>query len=165
MTEKDLYDTLQGLLPTGLQFVDPYLDEVPLPQGDWAQMNVINVTPIAWNQSRYVIDAQNDKGQYAYDVERIYLVQFDFYGESAYNNALIFQQNLNKNLVETDGAVDLKTLGIIENRTSLLENKKFMRRYGFDAELFVVDTITAEHPYIKDIKYKIVNRGNNFNKE
>lgn len=165
MTEKDFYDTLQSLLPAGLQFVNPYLDKVPLPQGDWAQMNIINIEPIAWNQSRYVSETQDNKGQYAYDIERVYNVQFDFYGESAYNNALLYQQNLNRALVETDGSIDLKTLGIIENRTALLENKKFMKRYGFDASMFVVDTITQEHPYIKDIKYKIVNRGNNFNKE
>ena len=52
MRESDLYDTLQALMPEGVQFVDPYLDEVPLPNGDYAQMNVLDVKPIGWNQKR-----------------------------------------------------------------------------------------------------------------
>lgn len=165
MTEQEVYDYLQSLLPKGLQFVDPYLDVLPQPLGDWAQMNVLSRANIAWSQSRF-LETNETGGVWAYDIERVYTIQFDFYGEHAYDNAAEFQQNLQVSLVNDDNEkMDLKTIGDIENRTFLQENKKYQRRYGFDLTCFVVDTITQESPYFDKIKYKIVNRGNNFNKE
>ena len=156
-TEKQVYDTLQALMPSGVQFVDPYLDEVPTPLGDWAQMNIFNRENIAWNQERYIShDEQTGKAVYKYDVERIYHIQIDFYGENAFDNAGIYQQTLQQSLVDTDGILDLKRVGIIENRTFLQENKKYQKRYGFDIEVFVIDTITKESPYFDKIKPEFV---------
>lgn len=156
-TEKQVYDTLQALMPSGVQFVDPYLDEVPTPLGDWAQMNIFNRENIGWNQERYIShDEQTGKAVYKYDVERIYHIQIDFYGENAFDNAGIYQQTLQQSLVDTDGILDLKRVGIIENRTFLQENKKYQKRYGFDIEVFVIDTITKESPYFDKIKPEFV---------
>ncbi|MCH5201912.1 MAG: hypothetical protein J1F17_01770 [Oscillospiraceae bacterium] len=165
MTEKEVYDYLQSLLPQGMQFVDPYLDELPQPLGDWAQMNVLNRSNIAWSQSRF-LETNETGGVWAYDIERIYTIQFDFYGANAFDNAAEFQQNLQVSIINDENELmDFKSVGAIENRTFLMENKKYQRRYGFDVDLFVIDTITQTSPYFDKIKYKIVNRGNNFNKE
>ena len=156
-TETQVYDALQELMPAGVQFVDPYLDEVPTPLGDWAQMNIFDRTNIGWNQKRYTShDEQTGKATYSYDVERIYHIQIDFYGENAYDNAGIYQQTLQQSLVDEDGILDLKTVGVVENRTYLQENKKYQKRYGFDIEVFVVDTITKESPFIDTIKPEYV---------
>ena len=164
MESSALYDFLEGLLPEGLQFVDPYLDEVPLPKGDWAQMNIINVENIGWEQRR--TDSFNEiKGlvKNAWDIQRIYTVQFDFYGASAFKNCVQYQQELRVALMEKKSLLlDLKQMGNIENRTALLENKKYLRRYGFDLEVFAVDTIFTEKPYFESIKIRIGNRGNHF---
>lgn len=159
MTENDLYDTLQALMPAGLQFVDPYLDEVPLPQDNYAQMNIIEVQPIGWNQRR--VDTSDDKkATFAYDIEKIYRVQIDFYGSESYDNALYFHQSLSVNLVEDDDTICLKRIGNIENRCFLQENKKYLKRYGFDIELFIVDTITKDSPYLKNILVNLARIGN-----
>ena len=160
MTESDLYDILQALMPSGVQFVDPYLDEVPTPKGDWAQMNILNISPIAWNQERYV-SAEEGLGSYEYDIERVYTIQFDFYGANALSNASLFHQTLKKNVVFEGTTISLKKIGDIDNRSFLQENKKFQRRYGFDIELFIVDTISSESAYIDNIVVNIARYGNN----
>lgn len=163
MTESDLYDTLQALMPAGVQFVDPYLDETPVPLGDWAQMNLLSIKPIGWNQRRYT--SANEVKQtagYAYDIERIYTVQIDFYGANALTNASLFHQTLQQNIVDDEAnTICLKTIGQIENRTFLQENKKFQKRYGFDIDLFIVDTISKEFPYINNIEVNIAGFGKN----
>lgn len=160
MTENDLYNTLQGLMPEGVQFVDPYLDEVPLPKGDYVQMNIIDIEPIAWNQRR-VDTSDEKKATFAYDIERIYRVQVDFYGANAFDNASLFHQSLMVNIVEDDDTVCLKKIGDIQNRCFLQENKKYLRRYGFDIELFIVDTITKDSPYLKNIVVNLARIGTN----
>lgn len=151
MTENDLYDTLQALLPSGLQFVDPYLDEVPIPKGDWCQMNILSITPIAWNQRRYSVDTQQGLGKFLYDIEKVYHIQFDFYGENALDNANLYHQTLMVNIVEDDDTISLKRIGDIQNRCFLQENKKYLKRYGFDIEVFIVDTISKDNPYLENI--------------
>ena len=160
MTENDLYNTLQGFMPEGVQFVDPYLDEVPLPKGDYVQMNIIDIEPIAWNQRR-VDTSDEEKATFAYDIERIYRVQVDFYGANAFDNASLFHQSLMVNIVEDDDTVCLKKIGDIQNRCFLQENKKYLRRYGFDIELFIVDTITKDSPYLKNIVVNLARIGTN----
>ena len=160
MTENDLYNTLQVLMPEGVQFVDPYLDEVPLPKSDYVQMNIIDIEPIAWNQRR-VETSDEEKATFAYDIERIYRVQVDFYGANAFDNASLFHQSLMVNIVEDDDTVCLKKIGDIQNRCFLQENKKYLRRYGFDIELFIVDTITKDSPYLKNIVVNLARIGTN----
>ena len=161
MTENDLYDILQSLMPEGVQFVDPYLDEVPLPKGDYVQMNILDIKPIAWNQKRYInTDDEKRTVKYGYDLEKVYKVQIDFYGENAFDNAVSFHQNLMANVVDDDDAVNLKTIGDIQNRCFLQENKKFLKRYGFDIDLFIVDTITKDSPRLENILVNLARYGN-----
>jgi hypothetical protein len=68
---------------------------------------------------------------------------------------------LQKNVVFEGTSISLKKIGDIENRSFLQENKKFQRRYGFDIELFIVDTITSDSAYINNIVYNIARYGNN----
>lgn len=151
MTENDLYNTLQAFLPNNLQFVDPYLDEVPLPKGDWCQMNILNITPIAWNQRRYNALNQQGTASFLYDIQKVYNIQFDFYGENALDNANLYHQTLMVNIVEDDDTISLKRIGDIQNRCFLQENKKYLKRYGFDIEVFIVDTISKDNPYLENI--------------
>lgn len=161
MLENQLYDKLQSLMPEGVQFINPYLDEVPTPLGDYAQFNVLERENIGWCQERYLNrDAENsDALELAYDIQRVYHIQIDFYGENAYDYAGVYQQTLQQNLVDDeDGDLDLKTISAVENRTFLQENKKYKKRYGFDLNVFVIDTITKESPYFDTIKTRIVKR-------
>lgn len=153
MTENELFDILQSMLPNEVQIINPYIDEEPPPIGNYCQFNVINRQNIAWNQSRFVSNDDNKKTvKYAYDIQRIYTVQIDFYGSDSYNLAGLYNQTLMQSLIDDEeGLIDLKKIGIVENRTFLPENKKYQRRYGFDIELFVIDTITDETPYIEKI--------------
>lgn len=164
MLESRVYDILQSLMPDGVQYIDPYLDEDPTPLGDYAQFNVLSRQDIAWGQSRFVeATSESKEVTYAFDIQRVYRIQIDFYGNSAFDNAGAYQQTLRQNLID-ENMLDmcLKSITAVENRTFLQENKKYKKRYGFDLEVFIVDTITKASPYIDKIEYKIVNRGNNF---
>lgn len=162
MREKEVYDFLQSLLPAGLQFVDPYQDEVPQPLTDWAQMTILSREPIGWSQEYYIGDSENGDAIFKADINRVYDVQFDFYGESAFDNAGEYQQRIQVALSQDiNNKMDLKNMGVVENRTFLQENKKYQKRYGFDLSCFVVDTITSESPYFDKIKTKLLRYGSN----
>lgn len=163
MTLTSLYDYLQSQMPT-LQFVDPYLDDVPLPPNDtdYATMNVLGVSDRGWAQTvQTKYDANKGTNDLRFDTQRIYRVQIDFYGPNAFSNATVFKQTLQVNLAKQKTTVDLKSLSEIRNLTSLQENKGYIHRYNFDAELFLVDSITQTTPVIESAKITIVNRGNN----
>ena len=162
MTETQVYDYLQSLMP-GLQFVNPYTDSVPLPKkGDYATFNILDVQDCGWSQSRQTgYDAEAGTVGVAWDVQRIYRVQIDFYGENSFYNATVFKQTLQVNLAQKHGLADLKQLSPIRNLSFLQENKKWLRRYSFDAEVFIVDTVENNSLVIEYATVKIVNRGNN----
>ena len=163
MTEKDLYDFLQSLMPE-LQFINAYTDNVPVPLSDYATFNVLDISDRGWSQKRQKsYDDEQGIVTNAYDVQRIYRVQLDFYGSNAFDNAQVFKQTLHVALTKTFGIADLKRMSPIRNLSFLQENKQWLRRYNFDAELFVVDTVERTSPVIETAKIKIVNRGNNFN--
>lgn len=157
MTEPDLYDYLQSLMPQ-LQFVNPYTDDKPLPKPgtDFATFNVLDITDIGWSQPRHeAYDKDNALITVAYDVQRIYQIQIDFYGPNALAHASLFKQTLQVNLTKNYGIADLKKMSNIRNLTFLQENKKFMKRYNFDVEVFVVDTITKTSPAIQNAQITI----------
>lgn len=153
MIEKDLFDVLQAMLPAEVQYINPYIDDAPVPKGNYCQFNIIDRSNIGWNQDRYVSENNVKKTvTYAHDIQRIYTVQIDFYGKDAFDLAGQYNQILMQSLIDDDNwQVDLKKIGTVENRCFLPENKKYQRRYGFDVELFVIDTITDETPYIENI--------------
>ena len=162
MTETQVYDYLQSLMPS-LQFVNPYTDSVPLPKkGDFATFNILSVEDRGWSQDRQTgYDAETGTVGVAWDVQRIYRVQIDFYGENAFYNATVFKQTLQVNLAQKYGPADLKQLSPIRNLSFLQKNKQCLRRYNFDAEVFIVDTVEQTSPVIETATVKIVNRGNN----
>ena len=151
MKEQDLFDLLQNLMPVGLQFINPYIDKATVPKGDWAVMNIINIEDKGRSQERQ-IDYTDKRVSIAYDQTRIYTVQFDFYGKNALDNCTTFKQTLQIELDRLSktgkSTVGLKTMGIIRNLTELLENKLFLKRYSFDFDLFVIDTIEQERNYL-----------------
>lgn len=162
MQESKLYDYLQSLMPE-LQFVNPYTDNVPLPkEGDFATFNILDVTDRGWSQDRQTgYNEETGTVSVAWDVQRIYRVQIDFYGDNAFDNASVFKQTLQVNLAQQYGLADLKQISSIRNLTFLQENKQWLRRYSFDAEVFIVDTVEQTSPVIETATVKIVNRGNN----
>lgn len=162
MQEQKLYDFLQGLLPNDMQFMNPYLDDDPAPKSNFVQMTVLPVRPVGRSQQREVSFDETDKNvQVAYDLERIYTVQFDFYGPDAFENALIYQQTLEVNLKEIPNPIgNLKTFSEIRNLTDLQENKRFLKRYSFDVELYIIDSISKEQPYLTRFQKTLVRAGN-----
>lgn len=157
MTEPDLYDYLQSLMPE-LQFVNPYIDDNPLPKEktDFATFNVLDIQDIGWSQPRQTnYDKENGLITVAYDVQRIYRVQLDFYGPVALDNASLFKQTLQVNLTKNYGVADLKKMSTLRNLTFLQENKKYLKRYNFDVELFIVDTVTKTSPAIEKAQVTI----------
>ena len=165
MRENEIYDYLQGMMPT-LQFINPYADNAPLPPPgtNFATMNIMPVSPIGWSEQRQKsYDAETGIATLYQDIERVYRIQFDFYGPDAFYNAEVFQHTLQVNLVRPRGALmDLKKTGDIRNLSFLQENKAYMRRYSFDTEVFIVDTIETKTNVIETATVKIINRGNNF---
>ncbi len=157
MTEQELYDILQSLLPDGVQYVNPYLDDVPVPNGDYCQFCLIDRDNIGWNQERQTeVDEEKRTVTAAYDIERIYTVQIDFYGANACDLAGLYNQKLMQNLQDEENEkISLKRIGRVDNRVFLAENKQYQKRYGFDIELFIVDTISKEYPYIMEIQTQI----------
>lgn len=149
MKEIDLYAYLKTLMPQGMQFVLPYLDDVPLPKRgtDWAQMTTLSITPVSWSQERQTgYETETATVSVSYDWNKIYNVQFDFYGENALDNANVFYQNLQVNLTNDETApVHLGRLGEIRNLTFLEDLKLFCRRYTFEVSFFAVDTIAQRH--------------------
>lgn len=163
MTLNDVYDYLQSQMPT-LQFVNPYLDNVPLPTRgtDYATMNVMGVDDRGWAQTVQTgYDAVKGTTSLRFDTQRIYRVQIDFYGPNAFSNATVFKQTLQVNLTKQKTTLDLKTMSDIRNLTFLDESKTYVPRYNFDVEVFLVDSITQTTPVIESAKITIVNRGNN----
>lgn len=162
-TRTELSTYLRALMPE-IQWVQPYLNNSPLPppNTNWATLNIMRVADRGWSQARQsAYDDTTGLITQEYDVQRIYTVQFDFYGPDAFYNACRFKQNLQVGLATQTGIADLKSMSEIRNLTFLMENKAYMHRYNFDTEMFVVDTITKTTPAIETAEITIVNRGNN----
>lgn len=162
-TRTELSAYLRALMPE-IQWVQPYLNNSPLPppNTNWATLNIMGVADRGWSQARQsAYDDTTGLITQEYDVQRIYTVQFDFYGPDAFYNACRFKQNLQVGLATQTGIADLKSMSEIRNLTFLMENKAYMHRYNFDTEMFVVDTITKTTPAIETAEITIVNRGNN----
>lgn len=161
MKEHDLYDYLQSLMPS-LQFVNPYIDDKPLPEveTDFATFNVLNISDIGWSQPRHEeYDKEAGMITVAYDVQRVYQIQLDFYGPEAFNNASLFKQTLQVNLTKNSNIADLKKISDIRNLTFLQENKKYMKRYNFNVEVFIVDTIKNTSTAIEKAQINIYGFG------
>ena len=162
-TRTQLATYLQSLMPE-IQWVAPYLDNMPLPPvgTNWGQISINRISDRGWSQGRQkTYDDKTGVITVAYDVQRIYSMQIDFFGPDALENATTFKQHLQVGLAGNFGIADLKVMSEIRNLTQLLENTNYMHRYGFDVDVFVVDTITKTTPVIETATVTIVNRGNN----
>lgn len=163
MTDIELFEYLQGLMPT-LQFCAPFLKRSPLPPKgtNYAVFQLLSVDPVVWNQNEEsTYDEETGKISVRYNQTKIYEVQLDFYGQSAFTNARLFQQTLCANLQKPNLPVGLKKMSTISNLTSMLSDENYYNRYMFKIELFIVDSIYLEEPAIDSATIKIVNRGNN----
>lgn len=154
MTENEIYDYLQVEMPKGLQFVNPYIDDVPVPKGDFATMNIISIQDKGKSTEKSYIEKE-EKIVITYYQTRVYTIQFDFYGLNSFDNVRIFKQNLDTNLSRKSqygiNKMGLLRKGLIRNLTNLLTEKKYLRRYSFDADFSVVDTIEQEQNYLTGV--------------
>lgn len=154
MTENEIYDYLQVEMPKGLQFVNPYIDDAPVPKGDFATMNIISIQDKGRSTQK-----QKDFNDYMVNIEfeilRVYTIQFDFFGINSFDNSRIFKQTLEVNLSRKShqgkNKMGLLRTGLIRNLTNLLTEKKYLRRYSFDADFSVVDTIEQERNYLTGV--------------
>lgn len=152
MIRKNLYDYLESLMPAGVQFINPYNNVAPIPPPgtDWGTFNVINIADRGWSQERQTgYDETTGLITVDYDVQRIYTVRIEFYGPNAFNNIVVYKQQLQVGLATETGLADLKTISDIRNLTFLQEDKNYLPRYNFDADLYIVDTITKTSPAIE----------------
>lgn len=156
MDRNDIFNYIQSIAPQGIQFVNPYQDEVPLPEsGDFVMVNVMNVQDVGLAQYKTVaFDDKNGNIDLEYYQERIYPVQFDCFGKNAQVLAMnlkavikdFFYNNINT-------PFNIKTVTDIENLTELLENKRYCERYSFRIEFFVMDTREEKNePALLNIK-------------
>lgn len=147
-----------------LQWVMPYetYDSLPPVGTNWGQISILRVSDRGWSQDRQTAyDERTGTISQAWDVQRIYSIQIDFFGPDALENATVFKQTLQVGLATQTGIADLKVMSEIRNLTQLLENTNYMHRYNFDVDVFVVDTITKTTPVIETAEITIVNRGIN----
>lgn len=163
MTRNQLSTYLRGLMPE-LQWVMPYetYDSLPPVGTNWGQISILRVSDRGWSQDRQTAyDERTGTISQAWDVQRIYSIQIDFFGPDALENATVFKQTLQVGLATEYGIADLKVMSEIRNMTQLLENTNYIHRYNFDVDVFVVDTITKTTPVIETAEITIVNRGIN----
>lgn len=160
LTEKQIYDYLDALLPSTVQFVDPYLDSESLPNTDYAVMNILYIRNIGRSMTRESsVDEEEKTVTVANDQQRIFKIQFDFYGAGAFDNARAYQQILQIKIDDethtNKNSMHIKTISEIRNLSDLLENKKYLKRYGFDFELFVVDSQNITDIYLDNFQNTI----------
>ena len=146
--EQEVFDYLQSLLPQNIYYVNPYLYDVPLPNGDFVSFNISSSTTIGRSAPRELSHTE-DNISIAWDVNKVYNIQIDFYGINSFDNAEKFQQILQVKLdLETEkenSKFNFKSVGNeIRNLTDLMEDKTYLKRYGFNVELFTIETITSD---------------------
>ena len=147
MKRSDIFDYIQKNAPAGIQFVDPYLSDVPLPKGDFVSLNILPVEDVAASQHRTMAyDAESGTVSVTYSQERIYTVQFDCFGADALDTALMLKQRLKDFFYDTpDTLFNLKTVTDIENLSDLLDNKRYLERYSFRMSFYIMDEWTDEN--------------------
>lgn len=147
MKRSDIFDYIQKHSPAGIQFVDPYLSDVPLPKGDFVSLNILPVEDVAASQHRTTAyDAEASTISVTYSQERIYTVQFDCFGADALDTALMLKQRLKDFFYDTpDTLFNLKTVTDIENLSDLLDNKRYLERYSFRMSFYIMDEWTDEN--------------------
>lgn len=156
MDRNDIFDYIQAIAPQGIQFVNPYQNDVPLPStGDFVMVNVMTVQDVGLAQYKTTaFDEENGNIDLTYYQERIYPVQFDCYGENAQTLALNLKAVIKDyfyNNIDLD--FNIKTVTDIDNLTDLLENKKYFERYSFRIDFFVMDTREEKNqPALLNIK-------------
>ncbi|MDR0571926.1 MAG: hypothetical protein LBG48_03705 [Rickettsiales bacterium] len=160
-TEYDLYQILIDIIGKGIQPVLPYQDKYPPPPEDYYTLNIISVRNIGWSQERQ--GAASEGGvTVVHDFQKIYTVQFDFYGINAIDNVNRYRHILAVG-VRKNKEISFKSISEIRNLTELEKNGSFERRYTFDLEFFATDTLIPEtgEMYLKRGKILVINRGNN----
>ena len=147
MKRSDIFDYIQKNSPAGIQFVDPYLSDVPLPKGDFVSLNILPVEDVAASQHRTTAyAAEAGTVSVTYSQERIYTVQFDCFGADALDTALMLKQRLKDFFYDTpDTLFNLKTVTDIENLSDLLDNKRYLERYSFRMSFYIMDEWTDEN--------------------
>ena len=147
MKRSDIFDYIQKHSPAGIQFVDPYLSDVPLPKGDFVSLNILPVEDVAASQHRTTAyDAESGTVSVPYSQERIYTVQFDCFGADALDTALMLKQRLKDFFYNTpDTLFNLKTVTDIENLSDFLDNKRYLERYSFRMSFYIMDKWTDEN--------------------
>lgn len=153
MILNDLLDYLQGLINLNdLIFISPYNSNSPYPKGDWALMVPLNINNLGWQQLRNNGE-ESGNVNIILDTQQLYSIQFDFYGENAYSNAIIAKQQLMYGITSNKKSLcSLKKFSEIRNLTELLENKHYKSRYSFDVDLYINDTYTIIEPYFTNAK-------------
>lgn len=157
MTEDEICSFFKELLPDDLQFADPFDKETPVPETDYATMAVLCAHDKGWTQEREIaFDPSSATVDVAYDVQRVYVIRFEFFGTHAFDYARLYKQTLHVNLRDDkSNTFSLKQMSEIRNPTLGRRDERYQRRYRFDLEVFAVDTVVKAKPYITAAEIKI----------
>ena len=139
-----------------------YIIKVPKTQDELNNI-VVGKRNIELNQegeAEYV--EETDTLNINYNQLKVATIQLDFYGPDALTYCNYYKQVLKMNfqVSKGQGLLDLKKISDIRDLTFLEPNKHFCRRYNFDIEAYIVDTIQISSQYIDSATIQIVNRGN-----
>jgi len=154
--ESDIYDYLQENMPSGFQFINPFLNNVAIPTDGTDCAVMVILSNEAVDRGNYVkqgYDEITDKITYKYNVNVVYTVQIVFYGVNSMYNASLFRDNLQLNLddntdSENSENLNLKSIKSIINKTEFVDGK-FIKNCSFDIELFSVETIVKTYDPLK----------------
>lgn len=159
MNRSDIFDYLQEHAPTGVQFVDPYLTDVPPPNGDFCSLNILPIEDVGLSAVRTsAYDATSQTISQEFSQERLYTVQFDCFGSGAFGLALSIKGTLKDFFYNNvDTLFRIKTVSDIENTTELMTDKRYKERYTFRMSFFIIDTRTETNlPALESVVLKLV---------
>lgn len=154
MKRSDIFDYIQAHAPAGVQFVDPYLSTVPLPTGDFCSLNILPIEDVGLSAVRTsAYNAQTQTISQEYSQERVYTVQFDCFGDGAFDLALSIKGALKDFFYnEVNTLFRIKTVTDIENNMELQTNKKFKERFTFRMSFYVIDKRTeTDQPALENV--------------
>lgn len=150
ITDQDIYTDVRQFILLNFrgEVVQPYDNNVPMPNGDHVLMKILFKTQLATNNNEYNIEDDNAKIQQSTQVD----MQLDFYGESSDQAAQIFV-NLWRDFYGTEHLSVVQPLYCSDARLMPIINeaKHYENRYVVTAAMQCNPVATIDHPFVDEI--------------
>lgn len=153
VTHNDIYRDVRALLLDLFQLpsenvIRGYSNNVPLPNGDFILMNIINETDLSTNGWFYLKEANKVEALQSVEV----LLQIDFYGKESAKNARIFS-NLWRDFYSSERLKVCQPLYC--NNPKYLpftnEQNQYEERYMVEAYLTYIPVATYDQDYVDNV--------------